>query len=434
MNIIDLIIKKRDCKKLESKEISFFVNGLCNGTIPDYQASAMLMAIFLNGLDAEETAELTFCMAKSGKIFNLSDIKGIKVDKHSTGGVADTTTLILAPLVASTGVPIIKMSGKGLGFSGGTIDKLESIPGFKTELTEKEAIQLCKKSLIAIMSQSSDITPADKKLYSLRDVTGTVENISLIASSIMSKKIASGSDAIVLDVKCGSGAFMKDYESAKKLAKEMISIGKKANKNVTAVISSMEQPLGMNIGNSLEVIEAIEALKGNINGDIMTASFTLGIYMLLAAKRVSSFDEGMKLLEQNIKNGTALKKFHEFIINQGGNGKIINDYSLLPLSNKKLEVKAETEGYIYSMDTALIGKASVETGAGRESKDDIIDLGAGIVMKVRLSDYVKKGDTLAIIYSKSNEKNLLSAKYLKSAIEIKKEKPQDHKLILDIIK
>ena len=433
MNIVDLIIKKRDGGKLTKEEIEFFIKGVTDSSIPDYQVSAMLMAIYFQDLDNEETSELTMAMAHSGGTFDLSSVEGIKVDKHSTGGVADTTTLILAPLVASCGVPVIKMSGRGLGFSGGTLDKLESIPGFKIDVTEKQALEYAKTSGIVLMSQTDNLTPADKKLYALRDVTGTVDNIALISGSIMSKKIAAGADAIVLDVKCGSGAFMKDYPSAVKLAKTMAEIGKSVGRNVTAVISSMDQPLGMNIGNSLEVIEAIEVLKGNVKGDLLEVALTLGAYMLIGAKKVNSVEEGMAMLTENINNGKGLAKFRELLIQQHGNPDIIEDYSLLPLSKAKLEVKADSDGYIYSMNTAEIGRSSLETGAGRASKTDSIDFGSGIIMKVRIGDTVSKGDVIAEIYSATEEKCISAGKYLKDAIEIKAEKPEQPKLILDII-
>lgn len=433
MNIVDLIIKKRDGGKLTKEEIEFFIKGVTDSSIPDYQVSAMLMAIFFQNLDNEETSELTMAMAHSGGTFDLSSVEGIKVDKHSTGGVADTTTLILAPLVASCGVPVIKMSGRGLGFSGGTLDKLESIPGFKIDVTEKQALAYAKTSGIVLMSQTDNLTPADKKLYALRDVTGTVDNLALISGSIMSKKIAAGADAIVLDVKCGSGAFMKDYPSAVKLAKTMAEIGKSVGRNVTAVISSMDQPLGMNIGNSLEVIEAIEVLKGNVKGDLLDVALTLGAYMLIGAKKVNSVEEGISMLTENINNGKGLAKFRELLIQQHGNPDIIEDYSLLPLSKAKLEVKAESNGYIYSMNTAEIGRSSLETGAGRASKIDSIDFGSGIIMKARIGDTVSKGDVIAEIYSATEEKCISAGKYLKDAIEIKAEKPEQPKLILDII-
>lgn len=433
MNFVDLIIKKRDGGKLTKEEIEFFIKGVTDSSIPDYQVSAMLMAIYFQSLDSEETSELTLAMAHSGGTFDLSSIDGIKVDKHSTGGVADTTTLILAPLVASCGVPVIKMSGRGLGFSGGTLDKLESIPGFKIDVTEQQALEYAATSGIVLMSQTDNLTPADKKLYALRDVTGTVENIPLISGSIMSKKIAAGADAIVLDVKCGSGAFMKDYDSAAELASTMAEIGKSVGREVTAVISSMDQPLGMNIGNSLEVIEAIETLKGNVDGNLLDVALTLGAYMLMGAKKASTVDEGKAILTENINNGKGLEKFKELLLQQGGNTDIIDNYTLLPISSQKLVLKADKPGYIYSMNTAEIGRASLETGAGRASKADKIDFGAGIIMNVRIGDYVNVNDQLAVIYSATAEKCASSAKYLSSAIEIKHEKPEEPKLILDII-
>lgn len=434
MNIVDLIIKKRDGGKLSKEEIEFFVNGTTDSSIPDYQISAMLMAIYFQNLDTEETSELTLAMANSGSTFDLSSIEGIKVDKHSTGGVADTTTLILAPLVASCGVPVVKMSGRGLGFSGGTLDKLESIPGFRIDVSEDEALRFAKTSGIVLMSQTDNLTPADKKLYALRDVTGTVENIPLISGSIMSKKIAAGADAIVLDVKCGSGAFMKDYSSAVSLAETMVDIGRSVGREVTAVISGMDQPLGMNIGNSLEVIEAIEILKGNAGGDLLEVALTLGAYMLISSKTVKTVDEGKDILLEKIKNGSGLDKFRELLIQQGGNPSIIDDYSLLPISNEKLSVTACCDGYVYSMNTAEIGRASLETGAGRASKSDKIDFGAGIIMKVRIGDYVRKGNIIAEIYSSSKDRCLSASKYLEQAIEINDKKPENPKLILDIIK
>lgn len=434
MNIVDLIIKKRDGGKLTKDEIQFFINGVVDSSIPDYQVSAMLMAIYFQNLDNEETSELTLAMADSGDTFDLSSVDGIKVDKHSTGGVADTTTLILAPLVASCGVPVVKMSGRGLGFSGGTLDKLESIPGFNISVSGRQALEYARKSGIVLMSQTDDLTPADKKLYALRDVTGTVESIPLIAGSIMSKKIAAGADAIVLDVKCGSGAFMKDQGSATELAKTMADIGRSVGRKVTAVISGMDQPLGMYIGNSLEVQEAMEILKGNAAGDLLEVSLTLGSLMLMSAEKASSFEEGKKMLLENIQNGKGLAKFRELLVQQGGDPAIIDDYSLLPHSPAKTVVTADRDGYIYSMNTAGIGRASLETGAGRAAKEDAIDFGAGIIMKVRLGDQVKKGDPLGEIYSATEEKCLSASRYFKDSITIKDERPSIPKLILDIIK
>ena len=418
MNFVDIIIKKRDGGKLTAEEIAFFVKGVTDGSLPDYQISALLMAILLKGMDAEETAHLTMEMANSGGMFDLSSVEGFKVDKHSTGGVADTTTLILAPLVASAGVPVVKMSGRGLGFSGGTIDKLESIPGFQVDVTEEQALQYAKESGIVLMSQTDDLTPADKKLYAMRDVTGTVDSIPLIAASIMSKKIAAGADGIVLDVKCGSGAFMKDMESAEKLATTMADMGRHVGRKVTAVISGMDQPLGMYIGNSLEVMEAIEVLKGNVGGDLLEVSLILGANMLLLAGRVQTEKEGRELLYEQIRNGKGLEKFREMIAQQGGDVNVIENYDLLPLSKVKVEVKADRSGYITKMDTAMIGRASQETGAGRMFKGQPLDFGAGIIMKKRTGGAIATGETLAIVYSESKEKCDSAAVFLKKAITI----------------
>ena len=422
MNFVDIIIKKRDGGKLTAEEITFFVKGVTDGSLPDYQISALLMAILLKGMDAEETAHLTMEMANSGGMFDLSSVEGFKVDKHSTGGVADTTTLILAPLVASVGVPVVKMSGRGLGFSGGTIDKLESIPGFQVDVTEEKALQFAKECGSVLMSQTDDLTPADKKLYAMRDVTGTVDSIPLIAASIMSKKIAAGADGIVLDVKCGSGAFMKDLESAEKLATTMADMGRHVGRKVTAVISGMGQPLGMYIGTSLEVMEAIEVLQGNVGGDLLEVSLTLGANMLLLADRVKTEEEGKELLLEQIRNGKGLEKFREMIAQQGGDVNIIDDYSLLPLSPVKVEVKAERSGYITKMDTAMNGRASQETGAGRMFKGQPLDFGAGIIMKKRTGGAIATGETLAIVYSESKEKCDSAAVFLKKAITIAEQK------------
>jgi len=433
MNIVDIIMKKRDGCILNSEEIAYFVDGVTNNTLPDYQISAFLMAAFLRPLNIEETACLTMEMANSGKIADFSSLDGFKTDKHSTGGVADTTTLILAPLVASTGIPVVKMSGRGLGFSGGTLDKLESIPGFDIDISEKDAITFAKKSNLVLMGQTDDLAPADKKLYALRDVTGTVDSIPLIAASIMSKKIAAGADGIVLDVKCGSGAFMRDLESAQALAAIMSDMGQHVGRKVTAIISSMDQPLGLNIGNSLEVIEAIEVLKGNVTGDLLDVSLTLGAHMLLLAGRVATEEEGMTLLSENISNGKGLAKFKELLEQQKGNTSIIDDYTLLPLAKETLDICAQASGYITHMNTASIGRASLETGAGRASKEDQLDFGAGIVMKKRLGDFTEKGEVLARIYSATTEKCAAAAKYLTPAIIISSEKAAITPLILDII-
>ena len=435
MNFVDIIIKKRDGGKLTAEEIAFFVKGVTDGSLPDYQISALLMAILLKGMDAEETAYLTMEMANSGGMFDLSSVEGFKVDKHSTGGVADTTTLILAPLVASVGVPVVKMSGRGLGFSGGTIDKLESIPGFQVDVTEEKALQFAKESGIVLMSQTDDLTPADKKLYAMRDVTGTVDSIPLIAASIMSKKIAAGADGIVLDVKCGSGAFMKDLESAEKLAAAMADMGRHVGRKVTAVISGMDQPLGMYIGNSLEVMEAMEVLKGKVDGDLLEVSLILGANMLLLAGRVKTEEEGKELLLEQIRNGKGLEKFREMLAQQGGDVNIIDNYDLLPLSSVRVEVKAEKDGYITKMDTAMIGRASQETGAGRMFKGQPLDFGAGIMMKKRTGDAIATGETLAVVYSESKEKCDSAAAFLKKAITIaEKQAAEQPPLIRKIIR
>lgn len=433
MNFVDMIIKKRDGGKLCKEELAHFVKGTTDGSLPDYQISAFLMAAFLKGLDAEETACLTKEMAHSGSMFNLSEIPGFKADKHSTGGVGDTTTLVLAPLVASTGIPVVKMSGRGLGFSGGTIDKLESIPGFRVDITEEEAIRFAKKSGIVLMGQTENLTPADKKLYALRDVTGTVDSIPLIAASIMSKKIAAGADGIVLDVKCGSGAFMRDLESAEQLARVMSEMGVRVGRKVTAVISGMDQPLGMNIGNSLEVMEAIDILEGKAGGDLREVSLILGAHMLLLAGRVDDFAAGRELLMENIRNGKGLAKFEELLRQQGGDTRILTDKSLLPLASVSQELLAEETGFITDMDTALIGRAAQETGAGRMFKEQPLDYGAGIVMKKRIGDTVQAGEPLASIYGATEEKCAEAAALLRQAIGIGEKRPDIPSLILKTI-
>lgn len=433
MNFLDILTKKRNGIKLTKQEIDFFITGVTNGTIPDYQISAFLMAVYFQSLDEEETAYMTLAMANSGETLNLCSISGFKVDKHSTGGVADTTTLILAPLVASVGIPVIKMSGRGLGFSGGTIDKLESIPHFNVEVSQQQALQWAKQSNIVIMGQSKNLTPADKILYALRDVTATVESIPLIASSIMSKKIAAGADGIVLDVKCGNGAFMKTLEDAQKLGKCMASMGRHVGKKVTVVISSMSQPLGNYIGNRLEVIEAIETLKGNVSGDLLTVSLTLGANMLLLSGKVSTEQEGKELLLQNIQNGKGLEKFKQLLQQQSADTNIIHNYNLLALSPYKLLLKANASGYIYAMDTDCIGMASQQTGAGRKQKIDAIDFGAGIILKKRIGDVVEKGEILAEVYSSSEQKCQSAISLLQNAIHISNIAPDASPLILDII-
>ena len=356
-NIVDLIIKKRDGFELSPEEIKFFISGAVDKSIPDYQISAMLMAIFLKGMNEGETACITKEMVYSGEILDLSEVPGMKVDKHSTGGIGDTTTLILAPLVASCGLPVVKMSGRGLGFTGGTLDKMESI-GLKIDFSMQEAIEMAKKSGLVVMGQTANLAPADKILYALRDVTGTVENISMIAASIMSKKIAAGADVIVLDVKCGSGAFMKDFESAKALAKEMVAIGRNVGKKVVALITNMDEPLGLNIGNCLEAKEAIEILKGEKTGRLLDVSIELGSYMLLLGNKAKSLEEAKEMLLANIKNGKGYEKFLEFVKQQS---KDFDGELKIKEAAVKYSVKAKKAGYVYKMNAAEIGRASIAT-------------------------------------------------------------------------
>ncbi len=418
MNIVDIITKKLNNKTLSPKEIEYFVKTSVSGQTADYQVSALLAAIFVNGMNDEETFFLTKYMMESGDILDFSSVSGIKADKHSTGGVADTVTLIAAPAAASCGVRIIKMSGRGLGYSGGTIDKLSAIPGFTTDISKDEALKMSEKSGIVIMGQTDTLAPADKKIYALRDVTGTVESAPLIVSSILSKKLASGADTIVFDVKCGNGAFMKNINSAKSLALQLTGISSMFGKKTAAVISDMSQPLGMNIGNSLEVIEAIEVLKGNVEGDLYELSCLIGGCMVFQAQKTKSLEDGVELIKKSIKTGQALSKFEEFVAQQGGNAKIINNYGLLPKAGSKIDIKADKNGYINSINTQLIGRASVETGAGRIKKNDSIDLGAGIIMNARIGDFVKEDDILLTILSSTSEKCLSAAEIAKNAFEI----------------
>lgn len=433
MRFLDIIAKKRDGRKLSKEELEFFANGTVTGEIPDYQISAMLMAIYFQGLDYEETTHLTLAMANSGKILDLSHIDKVIVDKHSTGGVADTASLILVPLVAAAGVPVFKMSGKGLGYSGGTIDKLMSIPGINVDMDIKDAIKLCKEIGAVIVQQTKDLAPADKKLYALRDVTGTVESIPLIAGSIISKKLAGGANAIVLDVKCGSGAFMKNEADARLLAETMVNIGKISGRDIKAVITDMNQPLGKYIGNSLEVIEAAEVLKGNVKGDLLEVSLTLGAHMLVMAGKAKDTKEGRSVLLEKVENGEGLLKFKEIIKLSGGNPDVLDDTSLLPISELKGYVKASKSGFIGLMDTEKIGSSFVLLGGGRLKSDDEIDYGAGIIMKVRIGDKVEAGDILAEIYTKKDDAVEEVIENLNSAIEITDEKVEIPALIKYVV-
>lgn len=432
MKFVDVIQKKRDKKELTEYEIDYFVQSVCSGAIPDYQISALLMAICLNGMTDSEISLLTSYMAKSGDTMDLSYIKGVKVDKHSSGGVGDKTTLAVAPLVASCGLPVAKMSGRGLGFSGGTIDKLESIPGFRTSLSEEEFVNFISRDGIALMGQTKNVAPADKKLYAIRDVTATVESIPLIAASIMSKKLACGSDSIVLDVKCGSGAFMKDFESALALAEEMDKIGRNNGRKMFELITNMNQPLGRAVGNSLEVTEAIDMLKGKAPYDFTELCYIIGSFMLLAGERAESLAQARQMLEKSISSGKALEKFKRFVENQGGNPNITEDYSLLPQSKTVYELHSQQEGYITAINGETVGKAALTVKAGRLVKEDKIDYGSGFVFLSKVGDKVTKGQIIAKIYAPDEEKAIEAEKQLKSAYSFG-EKPEKAKILLAYI-
>lgn len=399
MRMVDIIAKKRDGGALTKDEIDFFVNGYTSGEIPDYQVSSLLMAIFFNDMNEEERANLTMAMVYSGDTIDLSKIEGVKVDKHSTGGVGDTTTLVLAPLVASLGVPVAKMSGRGLGHTGGTIDKLEAVEGFHVEISEDEFINIVNRDKVAVIGQSGNLTPADKLLYALRDVTATVNSIPLIASSIMSKKIAAGADAIVLDVKVGDGAFMKTEEDAVALARAMVSIGNNVGRKTMAIISSMEEPLGFAIGNALEIEEAIETLRGEGPEDLTQLSIELGSQMAVLGGKAKSLEEAREKLNEALHNGTALEKFKVFLKNQGGDDTVADDIKRLPQAQFTFEVEAEQEGFVQKIGSEAMGIASSMLGAGRTTKDDVIDLAVGIKLNKKVGDKVSKGDSLATIYS-----------------------------------
>lgn len=399
MRMVDLIAKKRDGKELTTEEINFFIEGYTKGDIPDYQVSAMNMAIYFQDMSDRERADLTMAMVNSGETIDLSAIEGIKVDKHSTGGVGDTTTLVLAPLVAALDIPVAKMSGRGLGHTGGTIDKLESIPGFHVEISKEEFVNLVNQHKIAVIGQTGNLTPADKKLYALRDVTATVNSIPLIASSIMSKKIAAGSDAIVLDVKTGAGAFMKTVEDAKELAHAMVSIGNNVGRKTMAVISDMSQPLGVAIGNSLEVQEAILALRGEGPKDLEELCLALGRQMVYLARKAESLEEAEEMLREVIRNGKALEKFKEFIQNQGGDPSVVDDPDRLPKAKYQIELPAQRDGVVAELVADEIGTAAMWLGAGRATKESEIDLAVGLMLNKKVGDPVKKGESLVTIHA-----------------------------------
>lgn len=434
MRPYDIIFNKREGKEHTKKEIDYLIEGYTKGNIPDYQLSAWAMAVFFQGMSSVETAHLTTAMAKSGDMIDLSEIKGFKVDKHSTGGVGDTTTLVLAPLVAAAGLPVAKMSGRGLGHTGGTIDKLESIPGFNVNLSREEFIKTVNEKKIAVVGQTGNLTPADKKLYSLRDVTATVDSIPLIASSIMSKKIAGGADGIVLDVKTGNGAFMKNYDQAENLAKSMVEIGKEVGRITSAVITDMNQPLGYAIGNSLEVKEAIETLKGKGPSDLRELCLTLGANMLLNASKVEKFAEGYDLLEDLLDSGKALNKFEDFLSGQGGNAEVVNNYDLLPSAKEVVEVKSPETGYIKEINALNVGIAAMEIGAGRETKEDEIDYAVGVVLNKKYGEYVNKDETLAYLHLNNLKQKDEAVNKILNSFTISENKPEKRDLIYNIIR
>ncbi|RKL67659.1 pyrimidine-nucleoside phosphorylase [Salipaludibacillus neizhouensis] len=408
MRMVDLIEKKRDGQAHTKEEIDFIIHGYSTDEIPDYQISAWAMAVFFQDMTQEERAFLTEAMVHSGDTIDLSAIKGIKVDKHSTGGVGDTTTLVLAPLVASLGVPVAKMSGRGLGHTGGTIDKLEAIPGFSVEITNDEFIDLVNTNKAAVIGQTQNLTPADKKLYGLRDVTATVNSIPLIASSIMSKKIASGADGIVLDVKTGAGAFMKELSQSKELAEAMVQIGNNLGRKTSAIISDMSQPLGFMIGNALEVKEAIDTLKGEGPEDLTDLCLTLGSHMVMVANKADTLEEAREMLEESINSGKALEQFKIFIESQKGDPSVVDNPEKLPQASFKESVLAEKDGFVSGIEADHIGTAAMVLGAGRATKDSVIDLAVGIELHKKIGDFVKKGESLATIYS--NQKDVIDSK------------------------
>ncbi len=432
MLMTDIIEKKRDGGTLTKEEIDFFIKGYTEGSIPDYQASALCMAIYLKGMTDEEATNLAISMRDSGDKMDLSVLSGKKVDKHSTGGVGDKTSLVLAPLVASFGLKFAKMSGRGLGHTGGTLDKLESIKGFNISVKPEDFIKQVEKIGIAIVGQTGNLTPADKKLYALRDVTATVSSIPLIASSIMSKKLAAGSDIIVLDVKVGSGAFMKNLEDARHLANLMVSIGTNCGKNVTALLTNMEEPLGKAVGNSLEVIEAINTLKGDGPSDLLDLCLEIGSYQLTDANIFKTREEAKEAMREHIKNGMALEKFKEFVSAQGGDASFADDTSKFASAKEIVEVRSEKNGYVSKIDALAIGHAAMLLGAGRETMADTIDPAVGIVLNKKVGDSVEKGEVLCYIYTNGKNTSESRAKAF-NAFDISSEKTEA-KLILDVVR
>lgn len=433
MRMNDIIVKKRNGLPLSNEEIKYVVNGYTDGSIPDYQMSSLLMAIYFQHMNYDETLTLTLAMADSGDKLDLSKISGVKVDKHSTGGVGDKTTLVLAPMVAALGIKTAKMSGRGLGHTGGTIDKLESIPGFSTALSEEQFINNVNDIGLALTGQTGNITPADKKIYALRDVTGTVENMSLIASSIMSKKIAAGADVIVLDVKAGSGAFMKNIEDAKSLAQIMVQIGRGAGRKTYAVISQMNEPLGFAVGNALEVIEAIQTLKGEGPDDLLELCLELGSLMVVGADSTITQDEARIKLRKTIEDGSAYNKFKEFVAAQGGDLSYIDNYDKLVNVSERIDIVSDKSGYVKYIQTYDIGEAVMIIGGGREKKGDVIDHNVGLVLAKKVGDYVNKGDTIATMYINAASSKDTAIDMIKNAYVFCDEHVDKLSLINDVI-
>lgn len=433
MNINEIIKAKRDFKELNTNQIEYFVKEYCKGNIADYQASSLLMAIYLNGMSEKEILDLTIAMAKSGDVLDLSEIPGIKVDKHSTGGIGDKVTMVVMPLVAACGIPVAKMSGRGLGYTQGTIDKLDSIPGFRTNLELDEFIRNVKRINIALMGQSENIALADKKLYALRDVTGTVESIPLIASSVMSKKIAAGADKILLEVTCGSGAFMENEARAQKLAETMVKIGKMAGRETIAVITNMNQPLGKFCGNALETYEAIETLKGKGEKDVVEVCCILGAYMLKMAGKGNDIIENVKLIESKIENGEGLQKFKELIQRQWGDTRVIETPEMITKVEYKIPVIANESGYVSKIEAKNIGQAVVNIGGGRLKKEDKVDYAVGIEVMKKIGDKVEKGEPLVYIHANDKQKAENQVEFLRNSYKIQKEPVEKIKEIIEII-
>lgn len=433
MNVIDIIKSKRDQKELSTEEINYFVNEYSRGNVPDYQASSLLMAIYLNGMSEKEILDLTMAMAHSGEMVDLSEIPGIKIDKHSTGGIGDKVTMVVMPLVASCGVPVAKMSGRGLGYTQGTVDKLDSIPGFRTNLEMDEFIRNVKRIGIALMGQSENIAVADKKLYALRDVTGTVESIPLIASSVMSKKLAAGSDKILLEVTCGSGAFMENEFRARMLAETMVKIGNMAGKETIAVLTNMNQPLGRYCGNALETKEAIDTLSGNGEPDVVNVCTLLGAYMLKMAGKGDGIIENIKTIQSKIDSGEGLAKFKELVGRQWGETRVIDEPEYFMKAKYKIPVNAMEDGFVSSIEAKNIGQAVVNLGGGRMKKDDEVDYFVGIEVLKKIGDEVKSGEPLLVIHANDETKGLLQVEFLRNSYKFSKEPVKKIKEILDVV-